>query len=416
MVSPHVVLPTHLLLLSKPPWPISPEGINAAYKIPMTSALKHLAYETRKATVGASLDIVMPVPYLFKNQDKPRSTLYPVVQQLVAGVYKLICIIAAKEGFNVEDAEGIDARVLLLAHPTQYQHTDTLFRQPVTGSLIGPLIDLRTLARCQRPWNSVFSVESEEGEGMLRNFLVLQDRSIRIQRIGGVVVQSSKEPSETQPASMVAQHQNHFSIAVGGTWDHLHIGHKLLLTMFAFVLAGNSEGENNSRCLTIGVTGDELLRNKKYAELVESWEDRQSSVSAFLRAIMDFRPQVDAKIETTEMFERCPNGHAVHVALGTSVILKCVEISDPFGPTITDETISALVLSAETRGGGKAVNDKRGEKGWPGLEILEVDVLDAQETPDDANTDINEDAFQNKLSSTSIRKALSAKGRARSKT
>jgi len=407
-------MPTHLLLLSKPPWPASPEGINAAYRIPMTSALKQLAYETRKATVGASLDIALPVPYLFENKDKPRSTLFPMVQQLVAGVYKLICIIAAKEGINVEDAEGIDARVLLLAHPTHDQNANTFFRQPVTGSLIGPIIDMRMLACCQRPWNSVFSVDCEEGEGMLRNFLVLQDRSIRIQRIGAGVVPSSKETSETQPPSMVTEHQNHFSIAVGGTWDHIHIGHKLLLTMFAFVLAGNSESENNSRCLTIGVTGDELLRNKKYAELVESWEDRQRSVSAFLRAIMDFRPQVDAKIETSEMFERCPNGHAVHVALGMSVILKCVEISDPFGPTITDETISALVLSAETRGGGKAVNDKRRQKGWVELEILEVDVLDAQDTPDDANTHIDNDAFQKKLSSTSIRKAISEEGRARS--
>ncbi|QSL66482.1 hypothetical protein MERGE_000862 [Pneumocystis wakefieldiae] len=49
-------------------------------------------------------------------------------------------------------------------------------------------------------------------------------------------------------------------VAVGGTFDHLHAGHKILLAMSAWI------SEENVVC---GVTDKVLLKNKKYAELIE---------------------------------------------------------------------------------------------------------------------------------------------------
>ena len=91
------------------------------------------------------------------------------------------------------------------------------------------------------------------------------------------------------------------------------------------------------------------------------------------------------------------------------IVINYTSISDPFGPTITDSDISAIVISAETRAGGKAVNDKRKEKGWKELEVFEVDVLDA--SPGDLEEGGEEggkvkEGFESKISSTEIRKKM----------
>src|SRR5436305_13236575 len=61
-----------------------------------------------------------------------------------------------------------------------------------------------------------------------------------------------------------------------------------------------------------------------------------------------------------EISRPIPNGHIVRVtylspASGTTTI-NYTRITDPYGPTITDRRISAIVISYETRAGGKAVN------------------------------------------------------------
>lgn len=407
-----VVFPVHLLLLPPAPWPPSYSALNAAYSAPIASTLTKLQSGLRNTTTGSCLEIALPVPFLHQHRGKTRSELYPLVQQLVAGLYKLVCVVAAKQAINVEDAEGIDVKLILLAHS---RNPDELGSQHSTGNRVfGPVIDLPTLAVSQRPWKSVFSVESEDGETLLRQFLVLQDSHVNINNVGGGVVQVATETDDTFNDTTTTRHS---SVAVGGTWDHIHIGHKLLLTMTAFMLDPQAgDEEKTERSVTIGITGDELLKNKKYIELVQGWKERQNSVIAFLQAIMDFRAPRNAKIETKQLNNSGPNGHAIHTKIAGGVTLRGVEINDPFGPTITDETISALVVSGETRSGGKAVNDKRTEKGWSALEVLEVDVLDAQDTAADVPGQGDEaNAFQSKLSSTSIRKAIRDRGRLRSK-
>lgn len=177
--------------------------------------------------------------------------------------------------------------------------------------------------------------------------------------------------------------------------------------MFAFVLGRWSPSADDGRLssLTIGITGDELLKNKKYADFLESWSHRQESTHDFLSSLIHLGEPNDNRIAVEEKKEVEPNGqviHAVHVRYPFNLVIKYVEIMDPYGPTITDESISALVVSKETRSGGKAVNVKRDEKGWGPLEVFEVDVLDAGEEESAV-----EETFQSKLSSTEIRRILS---------
>jgi phosphopantetheine adenylyltransferase len=174
------------------------------------------------------------------------------------------------------------------------------------------------------------------------------------------------------------------------------------------------------RAVTVGITAEDLLKNKKYAEFLQDWHDRYAATHAFVHALISFDGNNDHPEQISEIKNPGPNGHAVTARYPSGLLIKYVEIWDPFGPTITEEKIDSLVISAETRAGGKAVNDKRKEQGWRELDVFEVDVLDAEEPEDMSNEEDGklgdvQQAFQNKLSSTEIRKkqALSVKGRSK---
>jgi pantetheine-phosphate adenylyltransferase len=56
---------------------------------------------------------------------------------------------------------------------------------------------------------------------------------------------------------------------LGGTFDHLHNGHKLLLSQA--LLSSNKK-------IIVGITTDSLLAKKAYAEFLEPYEDRKHAV------------------------------------------------------------------------------------------------------------------------------------------
>jgi phosphopantetheine adenylyltransferase len=387
-----------LLLLPPAPSPSSYASLKAAYNAPLFTVLKQLARSPSEPPSPVLLEIALPVPALYGKLDLPRGPLYAATQQLVADLYKLICINATKDAVDTEDVDGVDARVVLVAYPRNGQLTSPLADATPEQELQGPAIDIHTLARSQRSWDAIYSVGSEEGEQCLKGFLSLSKTTRKVTRVRGGIVKVETGVAETAPTGNSV---NHLAVAVGGTFDHLHIGHKLLLTMFAFVLGRRQVSESTPSTLTVGITGDALLVNKKYAEHLESWKRRQESTHDFLSSIIYFGQSDDARIQVQEIDEPGPNGHAVHVSYPFGLTIKYVEIWDPFGPTITDKDITALALSLETRGGGAAVNEKRVEQGWAPLEVFEVTVLDASE---DNSVD---ESFQSKLSSTEIRRKRS---------
>jgi phosphopantetheine adenylyltransferase len=400
-----------LLLLPPPPSPSSYAALKAAYHSPLFSVLKELARSPHASQEQALLEIALPVPELYGRLSAPRGPLYATTQQLVADLYKLICITASREAIDTEDAEGVDARVILVAYPRDGRITAPPPDSTSEEEMQGPAIDIQTLAQSSRTWETVYSVESEEGERLLKSFQSSSKTTRNVSRVRGGIVSVEKTGQRTPSIEPTDDSVNHLSVAVGGTFDHLHIGHKLLLTMFAFTLGRRQPSSSSSKpsILTVGITGDALLVNKKYSEHLESWKRRQESTHDFLSSLLYFGPSDDARIQVQEITEPGPNGHAVHVSYPFGLTIRYVEIWDPFGPTITDKDITALVLSLETRGGGAAVNNKRKEQGWDPLEVFEVAVLDASE---EDNVD---ETFQSKLSSTEIRRKRSERIQSRSR-
>lgn len=391
----------NLLLLPPPPSESSLDTYKAAYGPALTSVFSQIAANARAKPL--ILDIALLLENLDSIETRPRSNTYRFTEKPLNALYTLICWVLAESVQGLAE-EKVDFRAFLVHDQAGTQDLSKVAPE-------GPLIALKPLASAQRSWTDVFCLEGEHGEALLQKFVSYRKSLPRSRRsnmfnihrtIGGT---SLKLGPGRVPHTWDAAARKHFSIAVGGTFDHLHAGHKLLLTATALVLEPSRESAiPQERSLTIGITGDELLKNKKYVEVLESWETRQRAVINFLSALLDLNtPLEDIQIER---FARAgPNGNAVHYRFNQNLTVKCVEISDPFGPTITEQTISALVVSGETRSGGQAVNDKRVEKGWEPLEVFEVDVLDS--SPKDGVSIADRKDFQSKISSTEIRKRLS---------
>ncbi|KAI9856087.1 MAG: hypothetical protein M1824_005682 [Vezdaea acicularis] len=315
----------------------------------------------------------------------------------------------ARDQIDTQDASGIDVRFLLLAHGSEQPSVESL-DQDSAELAQGPIIDLATLAYSRRDWAYLYTVNGHEGDRIFQEFssftaLVFKSGTPwEHEKLRSGV--SISDVSEMHPD---AEAQRHYAVAVGGTFDNLHAGHKLLLSMTAFLVDG--QADEQARRLIVGITGDELLKNKKHHTYLQSWEDRQRGVADYLEAILDFRPPGQKSPPEPSIATPVTEERARSVVLPHKLMIECVEISDPFGPTITDPAISALVVSGETRDGGKAVNDKREAKGWPGLEVFEVDVLDTH-LEDEPSAEMRA-SYEGKISSTEIRRQKSERARAK---
>jgi pantetheine-phosphate adenylyltransferase len=121
-------------------------------------------------------------------------------------------------------------------------------------------------------------------------------------------------------------------VAVGGTFDPLHDGHKAIL-MKACELSRNGE-------LLVGLTSDSMAKNKHHD--VEDYHSRYEEVMKFIR--------------------------------GQGIVPVMVRLDDPYGPTIHDN-FDYLVVSPETHPVALKINRIRREKGFEQIEIVLVDYV-----------------------------------------
>ena len=127
-------------------------------------------------------------------------------------------------------------------------------------------------------------------------------------------------------------------VAVGGTFDELHRGHKALLSK-AFEV-----GEK----VVIGLSSDEFVSKMGKPHITASYAERRKELVSYLAEI--------GLIESAEI----------------------VPLNDPYGLTIKGEGLEALVVSKETAKTANSINEVRQKAGLPLLEIVAVDMVPAE--------------------------------------
>lgn len=127
-------------------------------------------------------------------------------------------------------------------------------------------------------------------------------------------------------------------VATGGTFDHIHAGHRSLLEKSFEV----------GDLVVIGLTSDEfVLREGKRPDY--SYDERERQLREYIG-------------------EHFP-GKEYRIA----------KLYDYFGPGIAQPDVQALVASPETAPRLAIANKMRAEKGFPPLELVTVDWVKAQD-------------------------------------
>jgi len=124
-------------------------------------------------------------------------------------------------------------------------------------------------------------------------------------------------------------------VGMGGTFDHLHDGHKLLLDT-AFSLCEE---------VHIGLTNEKMLRRKRHAAKLEDYETRKKNLEAYISTIADL--------------DR----------------VKIFELDNPYGPPVNEPAYDGIVVSQETFMGALQINDIRVDKGYPPIVIVVVPLV-----------------------------------------
>lgn len=379
-----------LLLLPFSQGSPSRRSIADLYKRPLTAALSRVKSPDHSAT------LVIAVVGNFLHQapvgDSRISISWPCAQSMLAGLYSLASYICAQQSIATDMNAGpnsVDARIILV-------HDDRS-RASRGGAMLRSLSEF---AGKDDSWASVFHLESEEGRQLAEYYTKHIDVEQPAQSLIGLDCGSAMQRADSPLVPAESLSRQYKVVCLGGTFDHLHPGHKLLLSAATLLLGVPSNPESPCRFI-IGVTGDEMLKNKKYAEYVQSWDARAQGVLEFLHAVIDHQTSV------APTFASEGEGRLVGSFRGGAVVVECVVFQDLYGPTISVAEIEALVVSGETREGGKAVNDKRREQGWRELDVYEVDVLDARGVADEGQ---GKEDFGAKISSTAIRQQKATGG------
>lgn len=160
-------------------------------------------------------------------------------------------------------------------------------------------------------------------------------------------------------SSLVAGSTMFKSVCLGGTFDGIHAGHKLLL------------GEATKICkerLVVGVTDDQMIKKKVLWELIMPYEERIRGLKEYLNT------------------------------LNNSLTYQIVPLKELYGPTITDKDLDCIVVSEETIKGASKINEARRDKDWPELKVHVVNLIeDTNKTNQDNLTRLHEHKVSSSL-------------------
>jgi len=125
------------------------------------------------------------------------------------------------------------------------------------------------------------------------------------------------------------------TVAVGGTFDLFHIGHRALL-MKAFKV-GNR--------VLIGLCSDDFVKKMSKPHGIASYAKRLEELKNLLKK--------------KELLDRA----------------EIMPLDDAYGITLSDKRIDAIVVSEETEPRARQINEKRKSMGMPPLPIVTVSMV-----------------------------------------
>ncbi|KAK0426268.1 hypothetical protein QR680_009614 [Steinernema hermaphroditum] len=234
----------------------------------------------------------------------------------------------------------------------------SLARLPTQLTSVAPLVKKRLYVHVEPPLDLDSSLgkiylEATKACGKLDVRVLLDSKAKRpVQRV------FSEQDAEQEEGLQWLPHQKAYdAVVLGGTFDQLHNGHKVLLS---------SAVRKANKYVTCGITDGVMIQKKKLFELIQPYELRAKAVKEFIRDV------------------------------GVDVECRAEAITDPFGPSIVDPDLQCIVVSEETRSGGEAVNRKREERG---LSTLDIEVITLVEGKDEV-------LEESKLSSSTRRREL----------
>ncbi len=128
-------------------------------------------------------------------------------------------------------------------------------------------------------------------------------------------------------------------VAVGGTFDEFHRGHRALLKK-AFKVGNH---------VLIGLCSDEFVKKLKKPHRIASYEKRLEELKRFLGK--------RAALERAEI----------------------IPLNDPYGVTVSKNRLDAIVVSKETEPRAYEINERRRSKGLPSLKVFVIDMILAED-------------------------------------
>lgn len=201
---------------------------------------------------------------------------------------------------------SLDLRVIL---PSTTLHVSPLTLRNTLDTLLSPEPSFQATTRL--PEYVCISERSLEGTGNLET--IFQSLDLQTEQL---------EP-ELGPSLYTGAAHYYNSVALGGTFDCIHNGHRLLLAHSAAIA---------TRRVLVGVTDGPLLVKKTLMELIRPVSERISEIEGLLQ---DMKPDLH---------------------------LDVVPITDVYGPTAWDGDLECLVVTPETVGGGDKINKERAIK------------------------------------------------------
>jgi len=139
-------------------------------------------------------------------------------------------------------------------------------------------------------------------------------------------------------------------VGLGGTFDHLHDGHRLLLKTAAKL------GDH----VAIALATDKLLKNKLYRDKLESYKNREKNLSIYLENELNL--------------------------LRDSYTI--IPLNEPFGIAITEPKLEAHVSSLETYEVSIKINEERNKNGLPPMILIIIPIVNDSEGKKLSSTDI----------------------------